>query len=133
MMGIEGDVAKAGEATVVATGVLSIVFYAIKRMVRSASADLVGLKQDTAQKNTLDSLHDEIGRLKASMAGMQDEIILLKKQQMHFRNKLVKAQIALIDVEFYLTSCTCDKVVTIRAKLAEVRRTLLEGEIDESA
>ena len=130
-MGLEDSVARAGETTVVATGVISVVFFALRKMLRSASSDALSMKQDTVQKNTLESLHHEIGRLETLVRGLQGEVNDLKRQQVRFRNKLITAQIALIDVEFSLTNCTCDNVVAIRTKLAEVRRTLLEGEQDE--
>lgn len=128
---IEEVVSKTSETTIVATGVLSIVFFALRKMLRSASSDFLSIKQDVVQKNTLDTLHNEIGRLEGLVKGLQTEVNDLKRQQIRFRNKLITAQIALIDVEFSLTNCTCDNVIDIRTKLAEVRRTLLEGEQDD--
>ena len=128
---IEEVVSKTSETTIVATGVLSVVFFALRKMLRSVSTDSLNIKQESVQKDTLTSLHNEIGRLEGLVKGLQAEVNDLKRQQIRFRNKLITAQIALIDVEFSLTNCTCDNVVAIRTKLAEVRRTLLEGEQDD--
>lgn len=128
---IEEVVSKTSETTIVATGVLSVVFFALRKMLRSVSTDSLNIKQESVQKDTLTSLHNEIGRLEGLVKGLQAEVNDLKRQQIRFRNKLITAQIALIDAEFSLTNCTCDNVVAIRTKLAEVRRTLLEGEQDD--
>ena len=120
---------RTGEYTVGATGLIFLVFSAIRKMIRTISADSLNATQESVQKNTLTSLHEEILRLEQLIKGMQGELDSLHRKSGQMKKIMLEAQVALVEVEIKFASCKCESVEGIRTDLASVRNKLLEIEL----
>ena len=125
----QDQIVKLGEYALGGTGFISVMLYMFRKMIRGWSADSLANTQESMQKQTLTTLHDEVIRLDVLVKGMQTEMqeVHLKLGQM--KKVMLEAQVALIEVEIKLATCQCDKVDDIRTDLAAVRNKLLEIEL----
>ena len=125
----QDQIVKLGEYALGGTGFISVMLYMFRKMIRGWSTDSLANTQESMQKQTLTTLHDEVIRLDALVKGMQTEMqeVHLKLGQM--KKVMLEAQVALIEVEIKLATCQCYKVDGIRNDLAAVRNKLLEIEL----
>lgn len=125
----QDQIVKLGEYTLGGTGFVSLLFFMGRKMVRGWSADSLANAQESIQKQTLASLHDEILRLDTLVKGMQNEMQAVHTKLGHMKKIMLEAQVALIEVEIKLANCQCERVEDIRDDLAAVRNKLLEVEL----
>ena len=125
----QDQIVKLGEYTLGGTGFVSLLFFMIRKMIRGWSTDSLANTQESMQKQTLTSLHDEILRLDGLVKGMQSEMTTFHLKLGQMKKVMLEAQVSLIEVEIKLAICDCDRVGDIRSDLAKVRNKLLEVEL----
>jgi hypothetical protein len=117
-----------GAAAAGSTALLTFMFFALRKMIRVISSDSVTTVQETAQKSTVNTLREEVSRLEGLVTKMQLRVETFEKKFDAMRSILVDAQVTLIDAEMLVARCDCESADEARAKLAEVRKKLLETE-----
>jgi uncharacterized coiled-coil protein SlyX len=108
------------------TGVIALIVAIIRKTVRSISSDSVGVKQDTAQKDTLDQMNSEIARLESLVMRMGSRMSAMEERLAEACRALLKAQMTLIEVERETLGCdrACDNSMNVRVKLNEAQDLL---------
>ena len=125
----QDQIVKLGEYALGGTGFISVMLYMFRKMIRGWSTDSLANTQESMQKQTLTTLHDEVIRLDVLVKSMQTEMQEVHLELGQMKKVMLEAQVALIEVEIKLATCQCDKVDDIRTDLAAVRNKLLEIEL----
>lgn len=111
------------------TGTLALIISMVRKVVRGLSSDSVGLKQDAAQKETLDQMQSEIERLEKLVIRMQKKMAAMEARMAKSGQALIEAQMILIDVERAMVSCDfdCGNNLNVRVKLNEAQDLLAKA------
>lgn len=108
------------------TGTFALIATVIRKQLRGLSSDSVGIRQDSAQKDTLGQMRDEIARLETLVMRMGRRMSAMEERVASSSQALLEAQMMLIDVERETLGCEtdCANSLKVRVKLNEAHDLL---------
>lgn len=111
------------------SGLLALGTWVVRKFMLSWSADRNVMAIDEVNTKTVERLQGEIARLETLVSKMGDKIESLDSRLNRIKQFLIEIQGEMVNIEVELSQCSCSTMPSLRVRLAELRKKMIEADI----